>query len=497
MFTECNGSEIVRRFNYIYGETLVEPEILLPDNAACLRLPGTDGKAKMSKSLGNCIYLSEEPEEIQKKIMSMYTDPGHLRVQDPGKIEGNTVFTYLDAFCLPEHFERYLPDYPNLAELKAHYQRGGLGDVKVKRFLPNEPYVVVTGCVVNLHPEELLELSDRVIAEPSKIDVAERVCEVLGVESDSVPACSDGEVVDSLGRSRLGVKIQDGCNHRCTYCIVWKARGPERSVPVESVLEQVREAQEAGVPEVVLTGVNLGAYDGKSATDEHVEIDELLEAIMERTSIPHVRISSVEPMDISERLLKVMARYPQRIAPFLHLPVQSGCTATLHRMGRPYSAEAFEDTVRMIRANLPQVSLSCDVIVGFPGETDEEFEESLALCRRVGFSRMHVFRYSKRPGTLAADMPDQVPPEVMAERSRRMRAAAQELAIADARRRVGTVERAVLEYGDNLTLGSFHHARLDDTCGLTAPCLLDVAIIGVDDSGLVHARREVHGSLED
>ena len=173
---------------------------------------------------------------------------------------------------------------------------------------PGEPYVVVTGCVVNLHPEELLELSDRVIAEPSKIDVAERVCEVLGVESDSVPACSDGEVVDALGRSRLGVKIQDGCNHRCTYCIVWKARGPERSVPVESVLEQVREAQEAGVPEVVLTGVNLGAYDGKSATDEHVEIDELLEAIMERTSIPHVRISSVEPMDISERLLKVMAR---------------------------------------------------------------------------------------------------------------------------------------------------------------------------------------------
>ena len=268
-------------------------------------------------------------------------------------------------------------------------------------------------------------------------------------------------------------------------------------MPVESVLEQVREAQEAGVPEVVLTGVNLGAYDGKSATDEHVEIDELLEAIMERTTIAHVRISSVEPMDISESLLKVMARYPQRIAPFLHLPVQSGCTRTLHRMGRPYSAETFEETVRMIRANLPQVSLSCDVIVGFPGETDEEFEESLALCRRVGFSRMHVFRYSKRPGTLAADMPDQVPPEVMAERSRRMRAAAQELAIADARRRVGTVERAVLEYGDNLTLGSFHHARLDDTRGLTAPCLLDVAIIGVDDSGLVHARREVHGSLED
>ena len=127
--------EIVRRFNHIYGETLVEPEILLPDNAACLRLPGTDGKAKMSKSLGNCIYLSDDADTVAAKIKTMYTDPNHLRVQDPGQVEGNPVFTYLDAFCRPEHFERYLPDYPNLDELKAHYRRGGLGDVKVKRFL--------------------------------------------------------------------------------------------------------------------------------------------------------------------------------------------------------------------------------------------------------------------------------------------------------------------------------------------------------------------------
>ena len=127
--------EIARRFNGIYGETLVEPEILLPDNAACLRLPGTDGKAKMSKSLGNCIYLSDTAEELRQHVMGMYTDPDHLRVQDPGKVEGNTVFTYLDAFCKPEHFGAYLPEYPNLDELKAHYRRGGLGDVKVKKFL--------------------------------------------------------------------------------------------------------------------------------------------------------------------------------------------------------------------------------------------------------------------------------------------------------------------------------------------------------------------------
>lgn len=127
--------EIVRRFNYIYGETLTEPNILLPDNAACLRLPGTDGKAKMSKSLGNCIFLSDTSDEVKQKIRSMYTDPTHIHVNDPGNVEGNTVFTYLDAFCRPEHFERYLPEYPNLDELKNHYRRGGLGDVKIKNFL--------------------------------------------------------------------------------------------------------------------------------------------------------------------------------------------------------------------------------------------------------------------------------------------------------------------------------------------------------------------------
>ena len=129
------ATEIVRRFNHIYGETLVEPSILLPTNAACLRLPGTDGKAKMSKSLGNCIYLSDPADEVRQKVMSMYTDPEHIHVQDPGHLEGNCVFTYLDAFSKPEHFARYLPDYPDLEALKAHYQRGGLGDMKVKRFL--------------------------------------------------------------------------------------------------------------------------------------------------------------------------------------------------------------------------------------------------------------------------------------------------------------------------------------------------------------------------
>ena len=129
--------EIVRSFNRIYAPVLVEPDALIPTNEACKRLPGIDGQAKMSKSLGNCIYLSDTPEEVKKKVMSMYTDPTHLQVSDPGHLEGNTVFTYLDAFCKPEHFAEFLPDYANLQELKDHYTRGGLGDVKVKKFLLN------------------------------------------------------------------------------------------------------------------------------------------------------------------------------------------------------------------------------------------------------------------------------------------------------------------------------------------------------------------------
>ena len=135
MLEQCK--EIVHKFNTVYGETLTEPEIVLPSNKACLRLPGIDGKAKMSKSLGNCIYLSDEAKDIKTKVMSMYTDPNHIRVEDPGQVDGNPVFIYLDAFCKPEYFEEFLPDYNNLDELKDHYKRGGLGDVKVKKFLNN------------------------------------------------------------------------------------------------------------------------------------------------------------------------------------------------------------------------------------------------------------------------------------------------------------------------------------------------------------------------
>ena len=178
--------EIVRKFNQVYGDTLIEPDILLPDNKACLRLPVTDGKAKMSKSLNNCIYLSDSKEEVKQKIMSMYTDPNHLKVSDPGQVEGNAVFTYLDAFSKPEHFEKYLPEYKDLDELKAHYTRGGLGDVKVKRFL---------NAVLE---EELEPIRARRKEYEKDIPNVYRILREGSIEAEKVAAQTLKEVKDSM-----------------------------------------------------------------------------------------------------------------------------------------------------------------------------------------------------------------------------------------------------------------------------------------------------------
>ena len=356
--------------------------------------------------------------------------------------------------------------------------------------LPRRPVVVATGCAVNLHPDELAALDERVIVEPLKAKVAERAAAALGW-TGAQPAGDAGEADLSQvtgGRCRLGVKIQDGCNNRCTYCIVWKARGPERSRGVEEVLADVRSAAAAGIPEVVLTGVNLGAYRGADVQGGTVDIAGLLGAVLERTGIAHVRLSSVEPMDVSGALIRRMAASPRRVAPFIHIPIQSGSTSVLERMGRPYTADDLERLVARMREVLPSLALSGDLIVGFPGETDEEFEATRALVRRLGFSRLHVFRYSARPGTPAASMPDQVAPEVMAARSAAIRADVAESSRADAARRIGTVERAIVEYPGRGTLGSFHRVAIDDARGLEPGSLVDVAIMYADEEGILHGR---------
>ena len=358
--------------------------------------------------------------------------------------------------------------------------------------LPLRPYVVATGCAVNLHPDEIEELSDRACAEPSKLEVVARAAALLGYAMDgrSAPGNSGSSELDLtrlLGRHRLGIKVQDGCDNRCTYCIVWKARGASRSVSPELVVEQVRAAAAAGVNEVVLTGVNLGRYDACDEHDEHVELDELLERVLRDTDIAHVRLSSVEPPEVTDRLLEAVHRSGGRVAPFFHLPLQSGCDATLARMGRLYDTEEYARVVERIRAAVPAAAISCDVIVGFPGETDDEFAQSLAFCERIGFARMHVFRYSPRPGTWAATAPDQVPAEVKAARSAKLREAAQRLARQDASSRVGTVEYAVIEAPHEGTLASFHRVVVSDA-DLALGSLVPVAIMECDEHGVLHGR---------
>ena len=374
----------------------------------------------------------------------------------------------------------------------------------IRLFASRGAFVVVTGCYAQMAEAELKKISSSVMVVPlvkkagllklaSHISVAEEggmsLEEALRSFTETDTDVFEYQAASFSYHSRAYLKVQDGCDNNCGYCRVHIARGHSVSLERSEVIKRALELEEAGFNEIVLTGVNLGAYDGSSANDEHVEIDELLGIILRETSIPQIRLSSIEPMDVSDRLIDRIAESKGRIAPFLHLPVQSGCTATLERMGRPYRAEEFEGLCDRIRRKVPAVALSCDIIVGFPGETEEEFEASLGLCERVGFSRMHVFRYSARPGTPAATMPDQVPPEIMAERSQRMRELAERMARIDAQSRCGTCERAVIEQGRRGTLASFHRVEVDglDREGIEAPALVDVAIMDVNASGLVKA----------
>ncbi len=290
--------------------------------------------------------------------------------------------------------------------------------------LSQSPVVVATGCVANLFADELREVAPDVIVERDKAAVPSRVLEALGRGEDYVDDSGVLAVSPTpTGRTRPGIKIQDGCNNRCTYCIVWKARGEGRSIPSDAVVEAVREAQERKAHEVVLTGINLGSYRAGAGDTlgEGAGLSDLLGLLLAATSIERIRLSSIEPPDVTDDLLRVMRLSKGRVTPFLHVCLQSGCDATLARMGRVYDTGFFRDMVARTRGSLPDVVLGTDIIVGFPGETDVEFEDSLAFCEEMAFARMHVFRYSKRPGTPAATAPDQVPAPTIAERSTRMR----------------------------------------------------------------------------
>ena len=369
--------------------------------------------------------------------------------------------------------------------------------------LAQRPQVLATGCVASLFADELAALAENVEVEPEKDRVAIRAlshflpddlshfaagagvgartnaaeCGTVNSSAVSVNPSSasaaggvvpspfapldigesvaPGHAITPTGRMRPGLKVQDGCDHRCTYCIVWKARGRARSLDAADVVSQVRALVSEGAREVVLTGIDLGRYESQG-----LDLAGLLDRVLDQTEVGRVRLSSVEPAGVTDELLRVMAASDGRVAEFLHVPLQAGCDETLRRMGRPYTVAEYRAIVDRAREAVPHLALACDLIVGFPGETDEDFATSLETCREIGFAKMHVFRYSKRPGTPAADMSDQVAPEVMVERSRAMREMAAASRRAYAESLVGTSQLVLVERADSGVTGGLVEAHV-------------------------------------
>lgn len=328
--------------------------------------------------------------------------------------------------------------------------------------LAQSPLVVATGCVASLFSDELEGLHENIFVERSKNNVAKYALELLSrlarvePDVDSAP-CESVLAVTPTGRMRPGLKIQDGCDNRCTYCIVWKARGKATSVDPSVVLEKAQKLIDSGAKEIVLTGIDLGRYECAGTN-----LATLLKVLLDNTEVGRLRLGSIEPDGVTPELLELMASSEGRIAPFLHIPLQSGCDATLKRMGRTYTVADYCSVVDSARLAIPHIAIACDLIVGFPSESEAEFLTSYRTCRDLQFANMHVFRYSKRPGTPAAQMATQIVPEVSARRSKMMRELSARLRHAYAKSLVGH-EQLVLVEGKGLgTAGSLVECLVDE-----------------------------------
>lgn len=314
---------------------------------------------------------------------------------------------------------------------------------------PIRPVVVVTGCLAALDAEGLESLGDRVVVEPEREQVAACVSALLGLPSASI--ASPVRSGDGF-RIRAGVKVEDGCDSFCAYCIVPFARGVPRSVSLDRVVQEVGRLVAAGTAEVVFTGINIGRY-----YSDGVGLSGLVGAVA-ATGIRRIRISSVEPLDLTDELVDVLATTPQ-LCPHIHVPLQSGSDRVLSNMKRDYAAAEYLERIAMLRKRLPGVALTTDVMVGFPGESQQDFEETLALVRKVAFSRLHVFRYSRREGTAAASMLSQVSPSESAQRAAILRAEDVRLRAAYAASRRGAEAEVLIEevgsgVSPNLAIGT-------------------------------------------
>ncbi len=284
--------------------------------------------------------------------------------------------------------------------------------------------LVVSGCYVTLNEDEAANLLgvDLIISNRDKNQLVEKVLSELNL--DSMPALSTepGEIsLFSRGRQRAFVKVQDGCRYRCTFCIVTVARGEESSRPIQSVIEEINLLHAQGIQEVILTGVHLGGY----GSDLNTHLTELLEAILENTDIPRLRLGSLEPWELPENFFQLFKN--TRLMPHLHLPLQSGCDSVLRRMARRCKTEEFSQMVAQAREQIPYFNITTDIIVGFPGETEQEWQQSYDFINQIQFGHIHIFTYSRREGTKAAGLPDQVPNEIKKQRSRQLHEQAEKM----------------------------------------------------------------------
>ncbi len=361
-----------------------------------------------------------------------------------------------------------------------------------------EAQLVATGCYAHLSPEQVGALPGvtRVIDNLRKDQLVSLVAGTPGpidlfdrepLEREFRPG--------ALGRTRAFVKVQDGCNNRCTFCVTTIARGPGRSRTIDEVVAEVSSLVAAGYQEVVLTGVHLGSYGHDQGQRDGLK--RLVQALLARTAVARLRLSSLEPWDIPPDFFQLWE--DARLCRHLHLPLQSGCDATLRRMARRTSQVSFAALVTRARAAIPDLALSTDVIVGFPGETEAEFEESYQFVREMAFMKLHVFRYSPRPGTAAARMGDQVPPEIKRERSARMLALSEEGGRCFRQGFVGRVLPVLWEQITGASEHGFQNVGLTDNylrVTLEAPAVLTnriepVRLVEVTDQGLKGERCQV------
>lgn len=277
--------------------------------------------------------------------------------------------------------------------------------------------LVVSGCYATLNNEEAVAIDgvDLLINNKDKNNLAERVQDDLNIEAMPVISTEPGEMaLFTRGRQRAFVKVQDGCRYRCTFCIVTIARGSESSITIEDIVQQVNDLAKAGISEVVITGVHLGGY----GSDIDSNLYQLIEALLDKTDMPRIRMGSLEPWDLPSNFFSLFAN--PRLMPHMHLPLQSGSDSVLRKMARRCKTDEFRQLVQQAKAAVSNINISTDIIVGFPGETEEDWQQTLAFIEEIGFNHIHIFTYSKREGTKAATLADQVDEKIKKARSKQL-----------------------------------------------------------------------------